>query len=171
MPNVSKNKLISQQFRHSLKVLLSRWTHPIWFAYSDTFDSTKKMSPLKQTLSLVGKNAAAACAALGPLLPHLPNAIKCLVINHCNAQLMSSVTRFGKISSLCQNIISLGQFLDGLLSIWQNCYTLYAVGQIFIAVEVKNWYINLAVWSHCSWDVGSSSNRKENSNNISIRFG
>ena len=121
MPNGSKNKLIFstvQAFIESSIVQMNSSNLVCLFGHL-RFD--QKMSPLKQTLSLVGKNAAAACAALGPLLPHLPNAIKCLVINHCNAQLMSSVTRFGKISSLCQNIISLGQFLDGLLSIWQNC--------------------------------------------------
>ena len=50
-----------------------------------------------------------------------------------------SVTRFGQILQLWRNFISLLQFFEGLLNIWQDCeptlVTFYAIGQKFIVVK------------------------------------
>ena len=51
----------------------------------------------------------------------------------------ASVTRFGEVSPLWQQKISLLQFLVGLISLWQNFQltlaNVYAIGQIFIVVN------------------------------------
>ena len=63
-----------------------------------------------------------------------------------------SVTRFGEISPLWQNFKSLGNFLNGLFSIWQTfvpTLAFYATGQIVLVVNGQRFKNNKnsAIWS------------------------
>ena len=62
----------------------------------------------------------------------------------------SSVTRFFKISQI-RHKKSLGNFLDGLFSIWQTfvpTLAFYSAGQIRIAVNGQRLKSIIAIWSH-----------------------
>ena len=56
---------------------------------------------------------------------------------------MDSVSRFGKISPLCQQKCSLWQSLEGSFSLWQNFdptwANVYGFGQIIIVEYSKIW--------------------------------
>ena len=57
------------------------------------------------------------------------------------------VTRFEQIFATFGNILKyLGNFLDGLFSIWH----FYASGQIVLVINGHRWNNNMAIWSHCS---------------------
>ena len=65
----------------------------------------------------------------------------------------NSVTRLGKISQTWQVFRFYGNF-DGLCIIWQSLNQLwqivYAIGQIFIAVNGQVLSKCVAIWSQCS---------------------
>ena len=67
-------------------------------------------------------------------------------------QVVHSVTKFGEISPLWHNLQSLGQFLDGLFTIWQNFEPTLASFIYFWAnfhrCKWPNVENDIAIWSH-----------------------
>ena len=55
-------------------------------------------------------------------------------------------------ANLANFLKSLGNFMDGLFSIWQTfvpTLAFFATGQIFIIVNSQRLNSNIAIWSHC----------------------
>ena len=69
-----------------------------------------------------------------------------------NSNMVCSVTRFGEISPLWQNLRCLWQIFEGLFDFWHSLKPtlaiFYAIGQFCIDVKFQILKNNLDIWSH-----------------------